>query len=98
MTVGDVIGSAASGSWTYQPAAGVQVMLSGIFADHSSANYNGSGGISTGNLTTGATGNYNHTGIGYSLAPLLPKMFLSNANYLSFSGSGIKGFTGIQIS
>lgn len=96
MAVGDVVGQTGS-SFTFRPASGVSVMVSSVFADSTGSRINGVGGISTANIKTGATGNYNHDGIGYMLPPVMPRTFINNANYLAFSGSGSKGFTGIQI-
>tara|TARA_B110000495_G_C22974036_1_gene571930 strand:+ start:211 stop:504 length:294 start_codon:yes stop_codon:yes gene_type:complete len=96
MAVGDVVGQTGS-SFTFQPASSVQIMVSSVFGDSTSARVNGAGGISTGNITTGAGGNYNHNGIGYMAPPVMPRTFINNSNYIAFSGSGSKGFTGIQI-
>jgi hypothetical protein len=97
MAVGDTVGYTTSGSSNYQPAGSVEIMVSSFFADGTSGQFAGRGGINTGSIVVGNSGNYNHNGIGYMRSPVMPKMFLSNANYIYLSGSGNKGFTGIQI-
>ena len=93
MAVGDVVGLTGS-TFTFQPAATVEVLVSNVFADNVASWVVGGGGIATAVVTSGTTANYTHIGIGYWIANPMNRTFINNAN---FSGSGTKGFTGIQI-
>lgn len=93
MAVGDVVSDVGNSNMTFQPAAGVEVMLT--WAD----------GIATTSafmLTDGVNNSrdlQNITGASATNPNFTPKIFLTNAHYLRILGTGAFawGYWGVQI-
>ena len=109
MAVGDLVSEVqdvvATGSWTFQPAATVQVCITQFITDghDSSTRMKGEGDIETG-ATTGENGYLeisSGTLTNYAIAMWSGnshKFFINNSSYLTFNGNNAIsiGISGIQ--
>jgi len=93
MAVGDVVSDVGTSNMTFQPAAGVEIMLT--WAD-------GYATVSSFNLTDGTNNSRQQqplSGTSASFPTFCSKIFLTNAHYLRMTGTGAFnwGYWGIQI-
>lgn len=90
MAVGDVINDVQNADITFQPAAGVEVMITSYGSIHD--------GDNCVILINGANSSYNNLNTSYTSNYYQPKVFINNTNYLKIDGNTlVRSYSGIQI-
>ena len=97
MTVGDLVSQAQNSSFTFQPASSVQICITQIISQNTSASgLLGRGSINTGGAYLSASTGATDTTQPRNWLPSL-KFFIDNSSYLYFFASSVYvGFSGIQ--
>ena len=105
LAVGDIICQTNTGTWNYQPAASVGIMISQLITTDNDTKIYGVGTITTNSIALcGVKGG----GTGYKTTELRSmngnlhgnlKFFINNGGYFSFTTAAghYIGFTGIQV-
>lgn len=98
MAIGDTVSTIFNATTAFQPAAGVQILITALIT---TGNYllEGLGDINTaGGDLLNSDGNAGGYGSSYRTWINTPKFFIDNSSYLNFSlfTAGYAGFTGIQ--
>ena len=92
MAVGDVISAIWTGSHTFQPAVGVEVIIMYVNANGGSGNWGMTDGTNNAVQHVGSWATSNNYGLTGQLQARIP---INNTNY--FSASNYGGYSGIQI-
>lgn len=90
MAVGDIVNFMANASTTFQPAAGVEIMVLKTFANASAT----SSGITDG--TNSAVG-YVSSSVPYQAMETSNRFGITNSSYFTINSGSLRGMSGIQI-
>jgi hypothetical protein len=89
----------STGTYSVQPAASVQVMITHVFSNDGNGTISpkGSGGTLSGGAKWNNSGGATDNRIGYNMSNTPMKLFITNSDYFQLAGSQPTAYTGIEI-